>query len=65
MEHQEEKKTLMRRIKKFIGESRRVFKITKKPDKVEFLMIVKVTGIGILIIGAMGFIIRMLWEMLS
>ena len=65
MEHKEEKKTLLRKFKRFVGESRRVFKITKKPNKEEYLVIVKVSGIGILVIGALGFIIRMIWEMLS
>lgn len=35
----------------------RVIKLTKKPSKEEFLMIAKVTSVGILIIGLVGFII--------
>ena len=48
------------RAKSFIGECIRVLKITKKPDAVEFKTIVKVSGLGILIIGAIGFVIQML-----
>ena len=47
------------RTKSFIGECIRVLKITKKPDAVEFKTIVKVSGLGILIIGAIGFVIQM------
>jgi protein transport protein SEC61 subunit gamma-like protein len=37
-------------------ETRRVLKITEKPDREEFEMSAKVTGAGMLIIGALGFI---------
>ena len=38
------------KIKSFIGECARVLKITKKPDSTEFKTVVKVSGLGILII---------------
>ena len=47
------------RFKIFFNECRRVLMVTKKPDSFEFKTIVKVSGIGILIIGAIGFIIQM------
>lgn len=42
----------------------RVLKLTKKPSREEFLIIAKVAGIGILAIGAIGFIIYVLLTML-
>ena len=48
------------KIKSFIGECVRVLKVTKKPDAVEFKTIVKVSGLGILIIGLLGFFIQMI-----
>ncbi|MBU0628747.1 MAG: protein translocase SEC61 complex subunit gamma [Nanoarchaeota archaeon] len=48
------------RFKSFINECVRVLRVTKKPDKTEFLTIVKVSGLGILIIGLAGFIIQMI-----
>jgi len=48
------------KFKGFINESIRVLRITKKPDKTEFLTIVKASGLGILIIGLIGFIIQMI-----
>lgn len=35
----------------------RVLKITKKPTKEEFFASAKVTGLGLLVIGALGFVI--------
>lgn len=42
----------------------RVLKLTKKPSREEFLTIAKVAGIGILAVGAIGFIIYVLMTML-
>ncbi|MBI2658017.1 protein translocase SEC61 complex subunit gamma [Candidatus Woesearchaeota archaeon] len=47
------------KIKSFIRECIRVLKVTKKPNSVEFKTIVKVSGLGILIIGSIGFIVQM------
>ena len=38
--------------------------MTRKPDKVEFKTIIKVSGLGIIIIGFMGFLITMLKQLL-
>ncbi len=43
--------------KELLERMRRVLLISSKPDKEEFTQSVKITGIGILIIGAIGFII--------
>ena len=48
------------KINSFIGECLRVLKITKKPDTIEFKTIVKVSGLGILIIGLIGFVVQMI-----
>ncbi|MAH01831.1 MAG: protein translocase SEC61 complex subunit gamma [Candidatus Woesearchaeota archaeon] len=52
------------RFKSFINESIRVLKVTRKPDKIEFKTIVKVSGLGMIIIGLVGFIITMLKQVL-
>jgi protein transport protein SEC61 subunit gamma-like protein len=38
----------------------RVIKLSRKPRKHEFVMVAKVTGIGIIVIGLIGFVIRMI-----
>ena len=60
MEIKKEKRSLWSRFKSFVIESKRVFKLTKKPSKQEFLVISKVSAIGMLIIGFIGFIINMI-----
>ncbi len=53
------------KFKSFILECKRVWKVTKKPGRPEFMGIIKVTGLGIVIIGALGFLISMLWQMIK
>ena len=45
------------KLRRFWKETVRVLRITKKPGKEEFATSVKITGIGIAIIGALGFVI--------
>jgi protein transport protein SEC61 subunit gamma and related proteins len=52
------------KLKDFIIECKRVMRITKKPDKEEFLTIVKVSGFGILIIGFIGFVLHMINQLI-
>jgi len=58
-----ERTGLWYRFKRFSLECRRVLKITKKPDRLEFKTIVKVSGLGIIIIGLIGFIITMIRQL--
>lgn len=48
------------KLRTFIQECLRVLRVTKKPDKIEFMTIVKMSGLGIIIIGLIGFTISML-----
>ena len=48
------------RFKRFIAECGRVLRITKKPDRVEFITIVKVSALGIALIGLIGFVLQMM-----
>lgn len=45
------------KLKSFITESARVIKVTKKPDKETFKTIVKVSAMGMAVVGAIGFVI--------
>ena len=51
------------RLKSFINECVRVLKVTRKPDTAEFKTIVKISGLGILLIGLIGFLITMVKQM--
>ncbi len=45
------------KLKSFSKECRRVLKVTKKPNFEEFKTVTKITGLGMLVIGTIGFII--------
>ena len=47
------------KLRTFVGECRRVLTVTKKPTKFELTTIVKVSGIGILLIGLIGFVLHL------
>ena len=51
------------KFKSFINECLRVLRVTRKPDKIEFKTIVKVSGLGMVIIGLIGFMITMIKEL--
>ena len=48
------------KLKSFVMECVRVLRVTKKPDAIEYKTIVKVSGLGILIIGLIGFVVQMI-----
>jgi protein transport protein SEC61 subunit gamma-like protein len=48
------------KLKDFWIQCKRVLRITKKPDKQEFMTIVKVSGLGILVIGLIGFLLHII-----
>ena len=35
--------------------------MARKPDKDEFTKVVQITGIGMILIGALGFLIYLIW----
>jgi len=49
------------KVKKFVSDSRRVFMISKKPDMQEFSVMAKVTALGIIVIGIIGFIVLIIF----
>ena len=52
------------RFKSFINECIRVLRVTRKPSKEEFRTIVKVSGLGMILIGLIGFVITMIKQLL-
>ncbi|MFH0832125.1 MAG: protein translocase SEC61 complex subunit gamma [Candidatus Aenigmatarchaeota archaeon] len=44
-------------IKNFIERIRRVLLVSSKPDKEEFKQSMKITGLGIILVGLVGFVI--------
>ena len=57
--------SIFSRIREYIRECLRVLKVTKKPTNIEFKTIVKMSGLGIAIIGFIGFLITMIKQIFS
>jgi len=53
------------KIKEKLQSYARILRIAKKPTGMEFRAIIKVTGIGILLIGIIGFLISLVARFIS
>ncbi len=60
MDETVEQNTRMARFRAFLQECARVLRVTRKPDKIEFITIVKVSALGMALIGLVGFALQML-----
>lgn len=59
-----EKRSLKFKLKRFIKECARVLKVTKKPSNFEYKTIVKVSALGMLVIGFLGFLVQLIYLIL-
>ena len=48
------------KIHNFFSSSVRIFNVSRKPDKQEYSTMTKITGLGILIIGFIGFMVKLI-----
>ncbi|MFH1663390.1 MAG: protein translocase SEC61 complex subunit gamma [archaeon] len=46
----------------FINSSKRIFTVSKKPDMQEYKVMSQVTGIGIIIIGVIAFVMMLIFQ---
>lgn len=51
-------------IIKAYRETRRIFRLTRKPKRSEFSETAKITGLGMLLVGLIGFVILILSKVL-
>lgn len=58
-------KEVWMKLKSFIVECKRVFAVTKKPNKEEFKAVAKVSAIGALVIGFIGFLVQLSYQLLK
>jgi protein transport protein SEC61 subunit gamma-like protein len=61
---EEYNRTRWQKFKEFLRESKRVLKVTKKPNAEEFKTIVKASGLGMIVIGLIGFLIHFAKQLL-
>ena len=52
------------RFDKFIKDSKRVLKVSRKPDRAEYFEFAKITALGILVIGVIGFVIVIIGQLI-
>lgn len=53
---------MLRKVKDFMGQNLRVLQISSKPKMDEFRSASKITGMGILLIGSIGFLIYLVFN---
>ena len=53
------------RFDKFVKDSKRVLKVSRKPDAQEYRELAKVSAIGVVIIGVVGFVIVLLGSLIG
>jgi protein transport protein SEC61 subunit gamma and related proteins len=53
-ENENEKTGIKAAVSGFLSSARRIFTVSKKPDNEEYKQMVKVTGIGIILLGVIG-----------
>ena len=51
-------------VSKFISDMKKVWNVTRKPSKKDYLITLKIVLVGLVIIGFIGFIIYLLWQLL-
>ena len=49
------------KIRSFLEDSRRIFTVSRKPDWSEYIAIIKITGLGIILIAIVGYIIILIF----
>ena len=52
-------------LRKFLYSSKRIFTVSKKPDWSEYKVMAKITGLGIVIVGMIGYIIILIFTLLG
>jgi len=55
----------LQKLKSFSLECKRVLMVTRKPNQKEFKTIFKISGIGLMVIGLIGFMIAILMKTLK
>ncbi|MBQ9024987.1 MAG: protein translocase SEC61 complex subunit gamma [Methanobrevibacter sp.] len=53
------------RFDRFVKDSKRVLKVSRKPDRSEYFDLAKITALGVLIIGVIGFVIVLVGQLIG
>lgn len=58
------KLSIYERIGVFFQNTKRIMKIANKPDRKEYLLIFKICGIGLLLLGGISYVIQLIWTII-
>lgn len=53
---------MYKRFTKFLKNSKRIMKIANKPSRKEYFLIFKICGVGIVILGALSYVIQLVFS---
>jgi len=56
---------IIERVNTFLDNSKKVFKLAKKPTFKEARLILRVSGIGVVVLGFVGYVIKLLFLLLT
>jgi len=59
---QKKKPGLYERFTIFLQNAKRILKIANKPNRKDYFLVFKICGIGILILGALSFVIQLIFS---
>ena len=59
------KLSIYERLGVFFQNSKRIMKIANKPNRSEYILIFKICGIGLLVLGALSFVIQLIWTIIN
>ena len=59
------KLSIYERIGVFFQNTKRILKIANKPDRKEYLLIFKICGIGLLLLGGISYVIQLIWTFIN
>ena len=59
---QKKKPGLYERLSLFFQNAKRILKIANKPTRKDYFLVFKICGIGILILGALSFVIQLIFS---
>ena len=62
---QKKKPGLYERFSLFFHNAKRILKIANKPDRKDYFLVFKICGIGILVLGALSFVIQLIFSVVG
>ena len=59
------KLSIYERIGVFFQNTKRIIKIANKPDRKEYFLVFKICAVGLLVLGAISYVIQLIWTLIN